>query len=156
MDCACVARPSEWPLPIADRCLHTFLSFKPILICCSSLNPSPAHSLNTTFPLHLDLHTRTHPLYRLLVRRKVFAIMETSEKPYGLSYLSLCLVLLSFIVSLAYRAFYNLYRHPLAHIPGPKLAASTYLYQTYFSLVGGSRYYIQIAEMHRKYGRRGH
>jgi hypothetical protein len=27
---------------------------------------------------------------------------------------------------------YNLYQHPLAHNPGPKLAVSTYLYQTYY------------------------
>ena len=54
----------------------------------------------------------------------------------------------------AYKIFYNLYLHPLAHVPGPKLAAATYLYQTYHSLNGGkSRYYLKIAEMHKKYGK---
>lgn len=51
-----------------------------------------------------------------------------------------------------YRIFYDLKRHPLAHIPGPKLAAITYLYQTYYSLVGGSRYYVKVGELHEKYG----
>jgi hypothetical protein len=57
------------------------------------------------------------------------------------------LVVLCFVGWLASRWIYNLYFHPLAHIPGPKLAAATYLYQTYFGLVGGSRYYIQIKKL---------
>jgi hypothetical protein len=51
-----------------------------------------------------------------------------------------------------YRVFYDLRLHPLAHIPGPKLAAITYLYQTYYSLVGGSRFYIQVGKLHEQYG----
>jgi hypothetical protein len=59
------------------------------------------------------------------------------------------------VIAIAYRVwklFYDLYLHTLARIPGPKLAAVTYLYQTYFSLVGGSRFYIQIGKLHAKYG----
>lgn len=51
-----------------------------------------------------------------------------------------------------YRVFYDLYLHPLAHIPGPKFAAITYLYQTYFSLVGGSRFFVRIGKLHDVYG----
>ena len=51
-----------------------------------------------------------------------------------------------------YRVFYDLRLHPLSHIPGPKLAAITYLYQTYYSLVGGSRFYIQVGKLHEQYG----
>lgn len=43
--------------------------------------------------------------------------------------------------------------HPLAHIPGPKLAAVTFFYQTYFSFVDGSHFYIQIAKLHEIYGK---
>lgn len=50
-------------------------------------------------------------------------------------------------------ALYRLYFHPLAHIPGPKLAALTFLYQTYFSLVNGSRFYAQIGKLHKIYGK---
>jgi hypothetical protein len=58
-----------------------------------------------------------------------------------------------FISSLIQRVLYNLYWHPLAHIPGPRFAGATYLYQTYFGLSGGkSRYYIRVADLHQKYG----
>jgi hypothetical protein len=50
-------------------------------------------------------------------------------------------------------ALYRLYFHPLAHIPGPKLAALTFLYQTYFSLVNGSRFYALIGKLHKIYGK---
>jgi hypothetical protein len=46
----------------------------------------------------------------------------------------------------------RLFIHPLSHIPGPKLAASTWLYQTYYSLWDESKYYLQIAKLHDIYG----
>jgi hypothetical protein len=73
---------------------------------------------------------------------------------YSLSLIALYLVLTVYLGSLVHRVLYNLYQHPLAHIPGPKLAAATYLYQTYYALAGGkSRYYIKVSELHKKYGR---
>jgi len=72
---------------------------------------------------------------------------------YSISALVAGAVVLIGISSLLQRVFYNLYLHPLAHIPGPKIAAATYLYQTYYSLVGGSRYYIQIEKLHHEYGK---
>jgi hypothetical protein len=65
----------------------------------------------------------------------------------------LLLLVVSFVGWLSSRWIYNLYFHPLAHIPGPKLAAATYLYQTYYSLIGGSRYYRIIKQLHQIYGR---
>jgi hypothetical protein len=53
---------------------------------------------------------------------------------------------------LAATIVYRLYLHPLAHVPGPKLAAITNLYGLYFSVVGGSRFYIQIQKLHEEYG----
>jgi hypothetical protein len=57
---------------------------------------------------------------------------------------------------LAYRVGIALYNispfHPLAHFPGPKIAAASYLYEAYYDwwLVG--RYGKVIARMHESYG----
>jgi hypothetical protein len=79
--------------------------------------------------------------------------MSQSETP-NFSFVAITLVVFLYAASLVQRVLYNIYRHPLAHIPGPKLAAATYIYQTYFSFHNGkSRYYIQIADLHKKYGK---
>jgi len=51
-----------------------------------------------------------------------------------------------------YVVVHRLFFHPLARIPGPKLAAFTFLYQTYFSFKDGSRFYKQVGLLHKKYG----
>ncbi|KAI4255884.1 MAG: hypothetical protein L6R42_006509 [Xanthoria sp. 1 TBL-2021] len=49
--------------------------------------------------------------------------------------------------------FRRLYFHPLAQVPGPRFAAATLLYQTYYSFAGGrSRFYQKIAKLHQEYG----
>jgi len=78
--------------------------------------------------------------------------MMLSFQEVSLIPLTISIVLLYFITSLILKVLYNLYFHPLTHIPGPKLAASTYLYQTYYSLIGGSRFYMQISKLHSQYG----
>jgi hypothetical protein len=62
------------------------------------------------------------------------------------------LLILVLFISLSSRVIYNVYFHPLVAIPGPKIAAATYLYQTYYSIVGGSRFYLQIGKLHEIYG----
>lgn len=49
-------------------------------------------------------------------------------------------------------AAYNVYFHPLAKVPGPKLAAVTSLYKTYFNATDGSKFYLQIAKLHEQFG----
>lgn len=49
-------------------------------------------------------------------------------------------------------AIYNIYFHPLAKVPGPKLAAITSLYKTYFNVTNGSKFYLQIDKLHQEYG----
>lgn len=59
--------------------------------------------------------------------------------------LSLCVILWVMGV-VVYRIFF----HPLAHVPGPYLAAATYLYSFKYNLTG--RFYLQIENLHQQYG----
>ena len=57
---------------------------------------------------------------------------------------------LAYIVTLA---CYRIYFHPISHIPGPKLAAFTYWYQSYYDLWPHSgRFLWKTAELHEQYG----
>ena len=57
----------------------------------------------------------------------------------------LALALLTYSLALAiYRRFF----HPLAKVPGPFLAATTKLYQSYYN----RRFYLQIERLHQQYG----
>lgn len=49
-------------------------------------------------------------------------------------------------------ATYRLWLSPLAHFPGPKLAAMTMWYEFYYDSFLEGQYTFRIAEMHRKYG----
>lgn len=51
-------------------------------------------------------------------------------------------------------ALYNISpMHPLSHVPGPKLAAMSVLYEFWYDMTfGGGRYTQRIKEMHRVYG----
>lgn len=54
------------------------------------------------------------------------------------------------------RALYNVSPfHPLSHIPGPKLAAATWLYECWFDLILGGMYTKEIQRMHEVYGKIG-
>ena len=46
----------------------------------------------------------------------------------------------------------RLYFHPLAHIPGPKLAALTWWYEFYFDVIQPGRYVFKIQDLHKQYG----
>ncbi|CAG8956484.1 hypothetical protein HYFRA_00003870 [Hymenoscyphus fraxineus] len=56
------------------------------------------------------------------------------------------------ILLFIFQAFRRLYFHPLAHIPGPKLAALTWWYEFYFDGIKGGKYVFKIQELHKKYG----
>ncbi|KAG9258790.1 cytochrome P450 [Emericellopsis atlantica] len=50
------------------------------------------------------------------------------------------------------RAIYRLYFHPLAKVPGPKLAALTTWYCAYYDIIEGGQYVWKIKELHDQYG----
>jgi hypothetical protein len=60
------------------------------------------------------------------------------------------------VLWLGYRLCIALYNvsplHPLSHFPGPKIAASSYLYEAYYDWWRVGRYGKVIARMHEKYG----
>lgn len=53
---------------------------------------------------------------------------------------------------LAGLTIYRLFFSPLAGIPGPKIAAVTGFYETYYDILLKGQYVFKIKEMHEKYG----
>lgn len=51
------------------------------------------------------------------------------------------------------KILYNLYFHPLAKFPGPKLAAATHAYEFYWSVIRDGQFIWEIERLHKKYGR---
>ncbi|KAG6109713.1 hypothetical protein E4U31_006669 [Claviceps sp. LM219 group G6] len=49
-------------------------------------------------------------------------------------------------------AVQRLYLSPIAHIPGPRLAALTQYYEFYYDIILGGKYTFKILELHKKYG----
>lgn len=49
-------------------------------------------------------------------------------------------------------AIYRLYLSPLAHVPGPRIAALTSWYCAYHDMIRGGRYTHVVESMHQKYG----
>lgn len=47
---------------------------------------------------------------------------------------------------------YHMYLSPLAKFPGPRLAAMTGWYETYFECFKRGRYWVEIEKMHEQYG----
>ena len=70
-----------------------------------------------------------------------------------LSSLSLAFAVIVVLYCLS-RSIYNVWFHPLAGFPGPKLAAATRWYEGYFDIFVGSggQYFRQIERMHQHYG----
>ncbi|KAL4902748.1 hypothetical protein BDW74DRAFT_169336 [Aspergillus multicolor] len=64
----------------------------------------------------------------------------------------LWLAFLGLAIWLLARSIYRVYIHPLSHIPGPKLAALSHLYEIYYDIWRGGRYLFEIEKMHQQYG----
>ncbi|KAL4929232.1 cytochrome P450 [Aspergillus undulatus] len=59
--------------------------------------------------------------------------------------------LLVAVLRAALIVIYRLNFHPLANIPGPFIAKTTWLYSTWYNIVRG-RFYLQVQELHEQYG----
>lgn len=62
-------------------------------------------------------------------------------------------LIFAFTLYITVRTTYRLFLSPLAHVPGPKLAAVSRLYELYFDLVKGGCLPWKIQELHDEYGR---
>ncbi|KAL4864218.1 hypothetical protein BDV12DRAFT_205862 [Aspergillus spectabilis] len=60
--------------------------------------------------------------------------------------------LAALIAYVIYGAIWRLYLSPIAHFPGPRLAALTSLYEAYYNNWLGGKYLYKIQEMHDRYG----
>lgn len=49
-------------------------------------------------------------------------------------------------------AVYRLFLSPIANIPGPKLAALTGWYETYFDCFKQGSFWVEVEQMHKNYG----
>ena len=61
----------------------------------------------------------------------------------------------AFVIWYLSRIVYRLFFHPLANVPGPKLAAATSWYEFYYDVVknGGGQYnWSKIGQLHEQYG----
>lgn len=61
--------------------------------------------------------------------------------------------LVALVISRILRIIYRLTLHPLAKIPGPKLAAATSLYEFYYDICLGGVWIFEIERLHQIYGR---
>jgi hypothetical protein len=87
---------------------------------------------------------RGHPLYTIM------AILGAPLVPLLASLLPYLLPLfLLYILSLS---VYRLFLSPIAHIPGPRLAALTSLYEFYYDCILGGQFYVELQRLHKQYG----
>jgi hypothetical protein len=126
---------------------HVCMPIRRMVIGISILHRSNSHSLCKRADAFVDWVV---VLFHIYFYSSCWALKTSHSCPWQLlasSYIAF------FHQSIVYAVLYHVYFHPLAHVPGPRLAAASYLYQTYFSLVGGSKFYLQIQKLHEEYGK---
>ncbi|KAI9710154.1 MAG: hypothetical protein M1820_002956 [Bogoriella megaspora] len=60
-------------------------------------------------------------------------------------------LMIAWIIWNILRCIHRLYYHPLRNVPGPRLAALTFWYETYYEVVQPARYTWKIGELHEQY-----
>ncbi|KAF2808737.1 oxoglutarate/iron-dependent oxygenase [Mytilinidion resinicola] len=77
-------------------------------------------------------------------------IFETRRESLGQHWQAVLFAILAAVVLT--KAISRLYFHPLANIPGPKLAAVTWLYEFYYDIIKGGQGVFQLKKLHERYG----
>ena len=128
--------------------LHVVKEFASYIVPPRSVDP-PAVFIGATLPCHLPPSTLT---VLLCSCRRVRGTEMASV------YNQFCLLatpvvsVLGLLAFLATLTFYRLFLHPLANVPGPKIAAATAWYEFYWDCPQKGRFFTKITEMHKKYG----
>ena len=78
--------------------------------------------------------------------------MAYTPFPWLLEYLSLSYVAAAILLYYFIVVSYRLTLHPLAGFPGPKLAASSLLYEYYYDGICWGRFWVKLQELHEQYG----
>lgn len=74
-------------------------------------------------------------------------VIDSLSMPECLAFIGISLAL--YTIGLV---VYRLYFSPIASFPGPLLARTTFWYEFYHDWVRTGQYWIEIENMHRKYG----
>jgi len=106
--------------------------------------PTPSRRIVAFDPFHRSLHGRT--LRSLRTLRQALPVMEYFA-------INLPWLAAGVLVWLGALAAYRLYLSPLAEFPGPKLAALTGWYETYYDCMKDGSFWTQIEQFHKQYGR---
>jgi hypothetical protein len=99
---------------------------------------------------HSIMVSTSHEMFSSVFAKLEYIYLQLPGGTIG-SALFLSLSLYLSVWSLVY--LYRITLHPLAHIPGPKLAAATYWYECYYDVWPLQAQFLwRIQEMHEKYG----
>jgi hypothetical protein len=109
------------------------------------------------FHCHITHHLGSHASdsRSLKVRSYKIFTMDVSEAPQNFVFTSsttAAIIILFGLTSLAILTIYRLCFSPIAHFPGPKLAAATFWYEFYYDVILGGQYYFKIKRLHEQYG----
>ena len=63
------------------------------------------------------------------------------------------LIIATSLVAFVGAIVHRIYFHPLSKFPGPKLAALTVWYESYWDIIKRGQYTFEIGRMHEKYGK---
>lgn len=77
---------------------------------------------------------------------KALPLSSMSETTWA----TLCIALLA--AHLCHLIIRRLYLSPIAHIPGPRLAALTWAYEFYYDVILGGQYTFKILDLHKQHG----
>lgn len=91
----------------------------------------------------MENYTALEPYPKLTVREHINGLTLTTV---------LTILAAIYVAQSLYTIIYNLHFHPLAHFPGPRLAAATSWYQCWYEVFKFGEFVHKLEELHEQYG----